>query len=527
MALQSSLKHLPFELSPTFYLSFLCFIITFFFVFKLKRSRGNSNYNLPPSPPKLPFIGNLHQLGTLPHRSFQSLSHKYGPLMLLHLGQTPTLIVSSAQIAKEIVKSHDVVFSNRPRTTAARILLYECTDVGFIPYGEEWRQKRKICVLELLSLKRVRSFQFIREEEASDLVTKIRESCENNIINGSPALINLTPMLIAATSNVVSRCVLGQKSEKADGKSSFGDVARKMMIQLAAFSFGNFFPSLGWMDAVSGLIPKLKATSVELDTFFDEIIAQHKMAKTNDDESEKKDFVDILLQLQDDDMLEFKLTHQDLKGMIADMFVGGGDTTSTALEWTFAELLKNPIAMKKVQEEVRRVVGHKSKIDENDVRQMKYLECVVKESLRLHPPLPLLVPRETRSIAKLGEYDIPPQTSVFLNAWAIQRDPELWEKPEEFIPERFENSEVDFKGQDFQLVPFGFGRRGCPGMSFGVASVEYFLAVLLFWFDWKLPSGTTTTSSQDIDMSEIYGLTVNKKVPILVEPIPYSFGPQL
>ncbi|KAF7838263.1 cytochrome P450 71A1-like [Senna tora] len=526
MPLQSSLKHFPFfELNPTFYLSFLCFIITLLiFVFKLTRSRGNSNNNLPPSPPKLPFIGNLHQLGTLPHRSFQSLSHKYGPLMLLHLGQTPTLIVSSAQIAKEIVKSHDVLFSNRPQTTAARVLLYGCRDVGFAAYGEEWRQKRKICVLELLSLKRVRSFQFTREEEASDLVGKIREACEKKI-NGSPVLINLSQMLIATSNNIVSRCVLGRKYDSPDGTKSFGDVARTMMIHMAAFSFGNFFPSLGWMDVVTGLISKMKATFAELDTFFDEVIAQHKMAKSNDDESEKKDLLDILLQLQDDDMLDFELTRDDLKAIIMDMFVGGSDTSSTALEWTFAELLKNPTAMKKAQEEVRRVVGHKSKIDENDVRQMKYLECVVKESLRLHPPLPLLVPRETRSIVKLGEYDIPPQTSVFVNAWAIQRDPELWERPEEFIPERFENNEVDFKGQDLQFVPFGFGRRGCPGISFGVASVEYLLAVLLFWFDWKLPSGTTTTTSQDLDMSEAYGLTVNKKVPIHVEPIPYSFGP--
>ncbi|KAF7838261.1 cytochrome P450 71A1-like [Senna tora] len=499
MPLPSSFKHLP-----------------------LLQSRGNSNNNLPPSPPKLPFIGNLHQLGTLPHRTFRNLSLKYGPLMLLHLGQTPTLIISSAQIAKEIVKSHDVVFSNRPHTTAARILLYGCRDVGFAAYGEEWRQKRKICVLELLSLKRVRSFQFIREEEASDLVGRIREACEKKI-NGSPVLINLTHMLSATSNNIVSRCVLGHKYHSPNGTKSFGEVGRTMMVHLTAFSFGNFFPSLGWMDVVTGLIPKMKATFAELDTFLDKVIAKHKMAKSNDDESQKKDFVDILLQVKDD-MLDFELSNDDLKAIIADMFVGGSDTSSTALEWTFAELLKNPTAMKKAQEEVRRVVGHKSKIDENDVRQMKYLECVVKECLRLHPPFPLLVPRETTSIAKLGEYDIPPQTSVFVNAWAIQRDPELWERPEEFIPERFENSEVDFKGQDFQLVPFGFGRRGCPGISFGVASVEYLLAVLLFWFDWKLPSGTTT-SSQDIDMSEAYGLTVNKKVPIHVEPIPYSFGP--
>lgn len=202
------------------------------------------------------------------------------------------------------------------------------------------------------------------------------------------------------------------------------------------------------------------------------------------------------------------------------MFVGGSDTTSTALEWAFAELMKNPRIMKKAQEEARRVVGNKSKVEEDDVRQMRYLECVVKETLRLHPPVPLLVPRVTRSSVTLGRYYIPPKTTVFVNAFAIQRDPEFWERPEECVRERFEGNQIDFKGQDFEFVPFGIGRRGCPGVSFGVASLEYVLANLLYWFDWKLPH-ETGKSAQDIDMSETYGLTVVKKLPICAQPIPY------
>lgn len=199
-----------------------------------------------------------------------------------------------------------------------------------------------------------------------------------------------------------------------------------------------------------------------------------------------------------------------------DLFVGGSDTTSTSLEWAFAELMKNPKVMKKAQEEVRRVVGNKSKVEEDDVRQMKYLECIVKEALRLHPPVALLVPRETRSGVTLGGYYVPPKTTVFINAWGIQRDPEFWERQEEFVPERFENSQIDYKGQDFEFVPFGIGRRGCPGISFGVASIEYVLANLLYWFDWKIPDDT-----KSIDMSESFGLTVVKKLPICVQPIPY------
>ncbi|XVF49776.1 hypothetical protein PTKIN_Ptkin04bG0042000 [Pterospermum kingtungense] len=184
------------------------------------------------------------------------------------------------------------------------------------------------------------------------------------------------------------------------------------------------------------------------------------------------------------------------------MFVGGTETIATTMEWMMAELLKHPNIMKKVQEEVRNVVGNKTKIDVDDINKMEYLKCVIKETLRLHPAGPLLAPRETSARVKLGGYDIPSNIAVLVNACAIQRDPNWWEKPEEFIPERFENSSVDFKGQDFHFIPFGIGRRGCPGMPFGVASVEYVVANLPYWFDWILPAGENL---ENLDMTELYG----------------------
>lgn len=199
------------------------------------------------------------------------------------------------------------------------------------------------------------------------------------------------------------------------------------------------------------------------------------------------------------------------------MSIAASDTTSTTLEWTVAELMRNPKSMEKAQEEVRRVVGDKAEVDEDDVKQMSYLNCVIKETLRLHPPAPLL-PRETTSAVKLRGYDIPAKTRVMLNAWAIQRDPELWERPDEFLPDRFEKKDVDFKGQDL-YIPFGGGRRGCPGITFGITVAEYALANLLYWFDWKVPK--TDATVQDIDMNERYGITVNKKVPLLLQPIPF------
>ena len=202
------------------------------------------------------------------------------------------------------------------------------------------------------------------------------------------------------------------------------------------------------------------------------------------------------------------------------MFVGGSDTTSTTLEWVMAELIRNPSIMKRAQEEVRRVVINNSKIDVNDINQMDYLKCILKESLRLHPPVPLSVPQEISKSLKFGGYDILPKTRVFVNVWAIQRDHKLWDRPEEFIPERFTNNPVDFIGQNFEFIPFGGGTRGCPGLTFDIAVVEYVLANLLCWFDWRLP--TINAQGEELDMTEVNAITAFRKNPLYLVPILHS-----
>jgi cytochrome P450 len=202
------------------------------------------------------------------------------------------------------------------------------------------------------------------------------------------------------------------------------------------------------------------------------------------------------------------------------MFVARTDTSSTALEWLMAELIKNLRVMKKAQEEVRRVESKKSKIDMNVINKMDYLKCIIKETLRLHPPIPLLLPRETLTSVKIVGYDIPPNTRVVTNALAIQTDHKVWDRPKEFRPERFEGNPVDFRGQDFEFIPFGAGRKGCPGLTFGVASVESVIANIIYWFDWKMPGDNI--QGEDLDMSEVNGLTVTKKIPLHLVPIPHS-----
>ncbi|KAM7275295.1 hypothetical protein ACFE04_017161 [Oxalis oulophora] len=466
--------------------------------------------NLPPSPPKLPVIGNLHQLGTLPHRSFQALSVNHGPIVFLQLGNVPTIVVSSSEIAQEILKQHDIEFASRPQSRATQALLYGATDIAFAPYSEYWRQARKFCTTQLLCSKRVQSFKSLMEEEVKGLIDSIHKD------EGS--IINIGEMLVYWACNVLTRATMNKRFEdKVDG-ANFGELTKSVMELIGAFCIGDYFPSFGWLDHFTGFESRLKLTSKRLDAYFDEVIREHKDDQNSESDHGKKDFIDFLLCIhRDRGTLGIDFTLDNLKAIILDMFLAGTDTTSTTVEWAMTELVRNPSTMKKVQQEVRREIGSKLSIDKNDIVSMVYLKCVIKETLRLHPAAPLLAPRESPSTStvKLSGYDIPPKTKVYINAWAIQMDPILWPEPDKFKPERFLDCNVDFTGNDFTLLPFGSGRRGCPGIQFGMVQVEIALANLLCWFNWKLPPDE---SIETMDMSETFGLVVHKTKPLHLVP---------
>ncbi|XP_040988897.1 cytochrome P450 71A1-like [Juglans microcarpa x Juglans regia] len=488
---------------------FLFSLLLFSLLHLLKLTRGRK-LNFPPSPPKLPIIGNLHQIGTLLHHSLHALSEKYGPILLLRFENFPVLIVSSSEIARDLMTCHDAVFLNRPQLRAVNVLCYGCTDIAFCPYGEYWRQAKKICVLEILSQRRVQAFQFVREEEVAEIVKKIRSSCMNG------AAIDLGEMLVTISNDITCRSSLGQKYEGEEGSMNCGHLSRKAIELVGAFCFEDLVPWLGWVDVLTGFSARLRRTSKALHAVLDQIIEEHEKSGDSN-QSDKKDFVDILLHLRKNGMLDIDITKDNIKAILLDMFVAGTETTATAMEWAMAELVKNPGVMKKAQEEVRKVVGEKSKVNEADLDQMEYLKCIVKETLRLHPPV--MVTRSTSASAKLVGYDIPPRTTILINTWAIQRDPKLWDRPEEFLPERFLNNSIDFKGHHDQFIPFGMGRRGCPGISFAILEVEYVLANLLYWFDWELPDGATV---EDFDMTEIYRVVIRRKAPLRLVPVLHS-----
>ncbi|PHT27137.1 Cytochrome [Capsicum baccatum] len=230
------------------------------------------------------------------------------------------------------------------------------------------------------------------------------------------------------------------------------------------------------------------------------------------------DIIDILLQLRKEKSTSIGLTLDNIKAILMDVFVAGTDTSAITVIWAMTTLIKNPKVMKKVQEEIRKSIGNKGIVNEDDVQNMSYLRAVIKETLRLYPPAPLLLPRESMEKSVLEGYEIPPKTILHVNAWAIARDPEIWDNPEEFIPDRFLNSNIDFKGQDFELLPFGAGRRGCPGISLGVATVDLVLSNLLYAFDWELPGGM---KKEDVDTNTLPGIAMHKKNDLCLVPKKY------
>ncbi|PNT13230.1 hypothetical protein POPTR_011G130800v4 [Populus trichocarpa] len=472
---------------------------------------NKSSSNPPPGPWKLPFIGNLHQLvHPLPHHRMRDLAKKFGPVMQLQVGEVSTVIISSSEAAKEVMKTHEINFVERPHLLAASVLFYNRKDIAFAPYGEYWRQLRKISILELLSAKRVRSFKSIREEEVSNFIASIYSK------EGSP--INLSRMIFSLENGITARTSIGNKCKNHEG---FLPIVEELAEALGGLNMIDIFPSSKFLYMVSRVRSRLERMHREADEILESIISERransalasKMGKNEED-----DLLGVLLNLQDHGNLEFQLTTSTIKAVILEMFSGGGDTSSTALEWAMSELIKNPRVMEKAQKEVRQVFNDLGTIpDETSLHDLKFLKLIIKETLRLHPPVPL-IPRECRKRCDVNGYDIHVKSKVLINAWAIGRDPNCWNEPERFYPERFINVSTDFKGSDFEFIPFGAGKRMCPGMLFATANTEFPLAQMLYHFDWKPAGGL---KPENLDMTESFGGAVKRKQDLKLIPISY------
>ncbi|XP_028800131.1 cytochrome P450 CYP736A12-like [Neltuma alba] len=498
---------LPF---PSLLLLPLLFLLSALFL-SLCLRRTKHGLKQPPGPPAWPVIGNLHQLGTLPHRSLQSLAKRYGPIMSLRLGQVPAVVVSSPEAAELFLRTHDVVFASRPRTQASEFLSYGSKGMVFSEYGPYWRDMRKLCTLQLVSSSKLETFAPLRREELGQLVKSIEKSA------AASEVVDLTGKVERLVEDIMYKMIFGRNR---DDRFGLKGLIHEALNLVGAFNIADFVPFLAPFD-IQGLTRKLKRNYKALEDVLDKIVMEHENTSKGQNLQHHNDFIHILLSLmhqpvdlQDDQ--DHVIDKANIKAILSDMVGGATDTSIVVIEWALSELLRHPRVMKNLQNELQNVVGMTRMVEESDLAKLSYLDMVIKETLRLYPVAPLLVPRESMEDVTINGCYIRKKTRVIVNVWAIGRDSKVWsENAHMFHPERFVDSNIDVRGHDFQLLPFGSGRRGCPGMNLGMTSVKFVLAQLVHCFSWELPYGM---SSSDLDMNEEFGLSIPRAKHLLAVP---------
>nr|QWK52419.1 cytochrome P450 76C4-2 [Isatis tinctoria] len=491
-----------------------CFILPCLLLFSTTRfKQGSLRSTTPPGPPRLPIIGNIHQVGKNPHQSFANLSKTYGPIMSLKFGSLKTVVITSPEAAREVLKTHDQVLSGRYFNEAVRSINHHKVSLAFLPSSSaHWRLLRKISATQLFSLQRIEATKALRMKKVRELVSFMNESSKRQ------EAVDISRASFVTVLNIISNMLFSVDLGSYDSEkpSLFQDDVKGIMESIGKPDLANFFPFLRFLD-LQGNKKKMKDYSDRLFRvfrgFIDAKVAE-KSSRSDPKNISESDFVDALIDLNKGD--EAELNSTEIEHLLADLFVAGTDTNSSTLEWAMTELLRNPKEMVKAQAEIDRVIGQKGVVEESDISGMPYLQAVVKETFRLHPAGPLLVPRKAESDAEVLGYMVTKGTQVLVNVWSIGRDPSVWENPTRFEPERFLGKEIDVRGRDYELTPFGSGRRICPGLPLAVKIVPLVLASLLYSFNSKLPNGIVP---EDLDMDETFGLSLHKTTPLQAVPV--------
>nr|XP_043636479.1 cytochrome P450 93A2-like [Erigeron canadensis] len=479
-----------------------------FCVFFIRYTRPKSNFPPPPSPVRLPIIGHLHLFAPSPHEALHKLSLKYGPVFRVFLGSVPCVVVSSPETVKEFLKTNEHAILGRPQNSAIAYLTYGSKDFAFGPYGSYWKFMKKIVIKQLLSSTTVELQYPVRQYEINHFIKSVYQYAKMG------KAVDLQAQLMMLTNNVVSRTLMSERYSDVYGDA--GEV-RKLMTDITVF-MGNFdLADYIWFFKVldlQGFGKKLKDVHERFDALIEKIMKEHEDAR-KDGRGETTDILSILLDIAEDESMEIKLTRENIKAFILDIVIAGTDSAAATTEWALAELINRPHIMEKAKEEINRVVGKNRLLQESDIPNLPYLQAIVKESFRLHPPAPLIPRRSTEDCIVAG-YHIAANTTIYVNTWALGRDPGSWENPLEFRPERFEESQVDVRGQHFQMTPFGSGRRMCPGISVALHLIHTSLGIMIQCFDWKAGKDGNLTS---VDMKEGYGLTIRRANPLVCVPV--------
>ncbi|CAO2177279.1 unnamed protein product [Urochloa humidicola] len=487
--------------------------------------------NLPPGPTGFPLVGSLPSLDPQLHAYFARLAAQYGPIFSIRLGSKLGVVVTSASLAREVLRDQDLAFSGRDVPDAARSISYGGgQNIVWNPVGPTWRLLRRVCVREMLSPSGLDNVKTLRDREFRATLRHIHAQAT---AAGAAKPVDVGAQMFLTVMNVITGTLwggnIGGEAERAAVGKEFRHLVAEITEMLGAPNVSDFFPALARFD-LQGIRKKSDVLKDRFDQMFARIIEQRVFKADEHSGGEitaAPDFLEYMLRLEKeggDGKAAFTMTN--VKALLMDMVVGGTETTSNTVEWAMAELMRAPPLLAKVREELDAVVGRDALVEEAHLPHLPYLHAVIKETLRLHPALPLMVPHCPDADATVAGYRVPAGSRVFVNVWAIMRDPAAWKDPEEFMPERFmpgggEGRKLDFTGGEMEYLPFGSGRRICAGIAMADRMTAYSLAMLLQAFDWELPAGAR------LDMEERFGIVMKKNTPLVAVPTLRLSRPEL
>ncbi|XP_020599986.1 uncharacterized protein LOC110039303 [Phalaenopsis equestris] len=500
----------------------LSLTIFLLFLIRLKRKHGDEKQllPLPPGPPGLPILGNLPFLKPDLHRYFAGLARSYGHVFSLRLGSKLCVVISSPSAAREIFKDQDAAFANHVVPAAAFFYFGNSNlDMLWAPNGKHWRTLRKIAVREMLSSSSIEALSPLRCREMRRTVGAVWHQA--NL--GEAVEVRETAFLTIL--NMTTSMLWGEPVSGSGEGKEFRRAIEGLVDLFSAPNVGDFFPVVAPLD-LQGLGRRMRKLSEWINKYLEEIAEKKKEKMASGERS--RDVLEALLDIVEEGNPQEPFTMDDLFKLMVDIIGGATDNATTVIEWSMAELLNDPKKMKIAEQELDDVVGKQRNVEESDIPQLSYLSAVVKESLRLHPPAPLLIPHCPSSHCTVGGFSVPAGTTVLINVWGIHRDPNLWgEDAEEFKPERHlkgikENSDFHLGGNDqFYYMPFGAGRRVCVGIAMAEKMVIYTLASLLHSFEWGLQEGAL------LQLREKFGTILRKAEELVAVPAVRLDKPEL
>ncbi|MED6218268.1 hypothetical protein PIB30_025190 [Stylosanthes scabra] len=475
-----------------------------------------------------PIIGHLWLFtGSQPPQiTLGAMADKYGAIFRIKIGSQRAVVINNWETAKECFTTNDVALLSRPRVVAVEHLTYNQAILSFAPYGHYWREMRRIANQELLSTRRIELSSHLRVSELESSIKALyklwAEKHNNENENSGYVAVEMKKWFGELMLNIVLRVVAGKRffvgGSDEEEAERFLKTMREFMRQLGLFVVGDAVPWLRWMD-LGGHEKAMKETAKEMDAIMVEWLEEHRRKRANSDHQDAggdQDFMDVMLSIIDGTQLGGFDSDTIVKATTWILMGGSIDTASATLVWIISCMLNNKATIEQAQTELDIHVGRERIVKETDISKLVYIQAIVKETLRLYPTAIFSGPREFSDDCFVNGYYIPKGTQLITNLWKIHTDPSIWSDPLEFKPERFltTHKDVDVRGNHFELMPFGSGRRMCPGLSFALPMIHLTVATFLQCFEISKPS------DEPIDMTEIFGLTTMKATPldVLIKP---------